>query len=289
MWSNKGITVYKGQLSWFVLALMASFLMLSGGCASPQPAFVAAPTPTRHPLLTGSEQAIIDLSGSAAQANHPTLSGLFLPRPTSTPRPTYTPRPTLDTSSLALPAGSEELQKEISVFDDKLNPNWRIFEPSQMRYDLRGTESYSGTNAIEVESRMDYSILLFAVRKDAQESYPRDQVLELRFMLYSGDEYIETDDLAVTILGSNSYPYYVDNDKSVINEYQPLFSETRLYYLGINHDIPPNTWAEVSLRLVDRIYDPNYRYVTGFYIKSDAGFRQTFWIDDIKLIVVELE
>ena len=34
-------------------------------------------------------------------------------------------------------------------------------------------------------------------------------------------------------------------------------------------------------------YDPDYKYVTGFYIKNDAGFLQTVYIDDVNLLMID--
>jgi hypothetical protein len=82
----------------------------------------------------------------------------------------------------------------------------------------------------------------------------------------------------VTVLGSNSYTYWVEDDISVKSIYEPVFSETRLYYLGVNRTIPPNTWVKVELWLDERIYDPDYRYVTGFYIKNEASLnKRSIW------------
>ena len=66
----------------------------------------------------------------------------------------------------------------------------------------------------------------------------------------------------------------------------PTFSETRLYFLGINRDIPPETWVNVEVWLDDLQYDPIYEYVTGFYIKNDEGFGQTFYVDAVRIIML---
>ena len=55
--------------------------------------------------------------------------------------------------------------------------------------------------------------------------------------------------------------------------------------MHIKRAIPPNNWVEVVVWLDDRIYDPDYTNVTGMYIKNDQGFLDTFYIDDIKLLV----
>ena len=68
--------------------------------------------------------------------------------------------------------------------------------------------------------------------------------------------------------------------------FKPAASTTsrRLFYnhLGLNDAVPAHTWVQVSFYLNKLIYDPIYKYFTGFYIKNDAGFRGTVYIDDVK-------
>jgi hypothetical protein len=104
--------------------------------------------------------------------------------------------------------------------------------------------------------------------------------------LSSGADYISNTDLAVTVLGSNEYPYWVDGDNSVQNEISPVFSETRLSFLDVNRSIPPDTWVQVDVPIHKLIYDPDYTYVVGFYIKNDEGFISEFFIDDIELFAL---
>ena len=249
------------------------------------PSQLHLPRPATGSFPGDGDAAEVDLSARCRhQCTHP-VRPVSAPA-TQTPRPTFTPRPTTTPLPPELPTVYVDPFVDVSIYADDLDANWQIFEPSGMEYDLQATEQvYSGQYAIEAVPKGDFSTLLFAVRPDAQESYPRNQVLAVSFQLYSGEDFIKTDALAVTILGSNSFPYYVKNDNSVLNNYDPVFSETRLYYLGINRDIPPDTWVEVTVWLDDLLYDPIYRYVTGFYIKNDADFRQPFRVDDVRLIM----
>ena len=66
-----------------------------------------------------------------------------------------------------------------------------------------------------------------------------------------------------------------------------FFSESRLDELGLMRPLPPNTWVELDINLDSLIYDPDYKYVTAFYIKTDIGFRQTVYIDNISMIMVK--
>jgi len=149
---------------------------------------------------------------------------------------------------------------------------------------------HGGKKAIMVTPTADFGQFFLTVRKDALKIYPRDRILGVSFWLNGGANSIATSDLAVTVTGSNQYAYWVADDTSVkvdspVTPEAPLFSETRLYFLHINHTIPPNTWVEVILWLDDQIYDPDYANVTGMYIKNDKGFLNPYYIDDIQLLV----
>jgi hypothetical protein len=37
--------------------------------------------------------------------------------------------------------------------------------------------------------------------------------------------------------------------------------------------------------LDDLEFDPPYRYVTGFYLKNDIGFRNTYYVDQVALLL----
>ncbi|MCJ7701081.1 MAG: hypothetical protein MUO62_05825 [Anaerolineales bacterium] len=50
-------------------------------------------------------------------------------------------------------------------------------------------------------------------------------------------------------------------------------------------NVPPYTWAEVIIWLEDLVYDPYYDYVVGFYLKNDESYLQTFYIDDVRLVL----
>ena len=131
--------------------------------------------------------------------------------------------------------------------------------------------------------------MYFVVRQNADAVYYQDQVFGINFWLNSGDQVLLPDDLAITILGSNDYPYYVEDDQSAYIEGEFPFSETRLYFLGFNSSIPPDTWVEVMIVPDELIYDPVYTYITGFYLKNDEGFYNTFYIDDIRIILLAPE
>ncbi len=204
------------------------------------------------------------------------------------------------------------------IYDDGLDDNWTLDNSFLIRFDPLNTAHWFeplvettvvgnpagsteeapadtprtvGAVAIEVRPEEDYGALFFTVQPDATERYPLDEVLGFSFWLNSGPQVLDTADLAVTVLGSNELPYWEAGDDSVFGELSnapdaETFSETRLYFLDINRSIPPNTWTRVFLWLDELEFEPDYEYVTAFYIKNNEGFLGTFYIDQLSLLVL---
>jgi hypothetical protein len=240
-------------------------------------------TPTTHPFF--------------AQQEMPT------PRPTSTRRPTPTPRPT---STPDMPDGAEETTGipsvaeggpasnefgrlgEIVVYDEALNPNWIMGESWDVAYDL-AADAYvhRGEKAVAVNPTADYGAVFFTVAPETAEEYLYDDIVGLSFWLNAGDTPLAMSDMGVSIVGSNDIAYYDELDDSVyVDGPKEHFSETRLYYLDFNTDLPPGEWVEVIVWLDDLIYDPDIEYVTGFYLKNDIDYRGTFYVDDVVLLTL---
>jgi hypothetical protein len=218
-------------------------------------AFVAPPTPTRHPTATPSTQKIREPNGTViASAKSPQASRVI----------------------------------SLTIYDEKLDPNWTFDFSRGMEIDPADTtHPHTGTKSIAIVPLQDYGTALLSVRQGVTQTYPYSAVLGISFWLNSGADTLNTDALAVTVLGSNDYGYYQPNDKSVVTDAKNFFSETRLYYLGINRSIPPNTWVPIMLWLDSLPYDPPYKNVTGIYLKNDASFRQTFYVDQVELLMAK--
>lgn len=248
------------------------FVVLLGGCVSARetdsPANGAAPAPTVAALF-------------GDQLPTP------LPLPSLEATPPQRPEPT------AVVENQQPELEEIVIYDDKLSTGWSLEQSATMRYNLSSVAFVDqGRFAVAASPSADYATLFFTVQKTSRRILLRNEVTGLSFRLNSGEDYIEPSQLAVSIVGSNDNPYWIKNDTSVtvegrVTEDLPLFSETRLYFLDINNTIPPNTWVDVVVWLDELEYDPIYNYVTGFYIKSDADFRQNFYVDEVRLIVQE--
>lgn len=256
-----------------ILILWITVVTFLAGCAptlttSTQNEADMLPTPTTNPIF------------SALSANDSTIEA---DRRVATPRPIPTLIPI--TPSSTQNALAEQLL-DINIYTDDLNPDWVIQEGHGMDIDAHHTAIvHGGRTAIAATPTQGYGLLFFAIGANTNRYYLRDEVVEISFWLNGGDSAIALDDLLVTILGSNRYPYWVDGDNSVVNtnDNLPLFSGTRLYFLDFNRPIPPQTWVNVRVRMEDRIYDPDYQYVTGFYIKNDEDFFETVYIDDVQI------
>ncbi len=218
----------------------------------------------------------------------PTLAPIFVPQQ-STDTPAVAPRITpLPTETPVTNKQRETNTKYITIYSDGINPDWEIVQNTEVLISETGRpNTYEGRLALQVTPLQDFGQIIFRVKPEAQKAYLRSQVLALIMWISGGPNYIDTDDLAVTVFGSNQYPYWVADDQSVSEGPDSPFSETRLYFLGLNNAIPPNTWVEVVNWLDNLIYDPDYRYVTGFYVKNDEGFEIPYYIDEISLLMID--
>lgn len=230
------------------------------------------------------------LNGTANPTGIPTVANLFTERDTPTPRPSSTPVPTFppSTSIAATPVTDEAGLFDYYVFDDALDENWQVVETIGATIDMASDiRVYEGEQSIAFTPEEDFTSLFFAVKPSSNIAFPADRVLGLNFWLNGGDDFIQLEQLALTIVGSNDFKYWSPEDNSVDFPDGESFSETRLYFLGLNRSIPPNTWVEVTLQIDSLIYDPEYNYVVGFYLKNDLGFRNTVYLDDVKLVLLE--
>lgn len=211
-------------------------------------------------------------------------------RPTSTATAPPTPRQPTPTARTIPTRVVDDTIEVVSLYDEKLNPNWSLENTSGAKYDLASTNAQRGKLALQVRPTKGLGKLYFTVREKSRDVYERKRVLGLRFWLSGGDNAITTTDLGVAILGSNEYPYWVADDTSVkinatVTADAPLFSETRLYDLYVNRDLPPKSWVEIIVWLDSLQFDPEYNYVTGFYVKNDELFLDTYYLDHVDLLL----
>ncbi len=229
-----------------------------------------------------------------------TISPFFSEPATSTPFqtdvttpttiPTRRPKPTVVEDSTPTAVPIDDRYTSIDLYNGQLLSNWTLKNSVNMTY-RDNFKGYSFTGKTSIAATPDGNgQLLFSILPTSKVSYKRDEVAGVSFWISSVDEAIAPQDFAVTVLGSNDYPYWDAKDTSVkipgrVTDGLPVFSETRLYYLNFNRPIEPKTWAEVVVWLDDLIYEPDYTYVTGIYLKNDEQFQKTFYIDKVSLIL----
>ena len=175
----------------------------------------------------------------------------------------------------------------VTVFSEELSENWTLDNSQWVTVTLDSETAYQGDYALEWTPYEDFASLIFTVERVDNVSFNRPYVVGIRFWLSGGETWIEPEDLAITAIGSNQYPYWVPNDYSVQSRIQPIFSETRLEFLGLNQDIPPGEWVPITLLLNELQYDPPYSYVTGFYLKNDRNVLHPIYLDNVELIMVK--
>lgn len=250
-----------------------------------------------------SDTATADADMAIINRATPTVAALFLAQSTEVATPTLTTAQHLPITLQPTPEPSNPVAQAqapvyptVVIYDDQLNANWSVEQSAKITIDLAAQELNfqsldaqqtlsSGAATIAVSPQADYGTLFFTVRPESGASYARQNVLGVSFWLNSGSAGIGPADLAIAVVGSNTLPYWAPDDHSVFPDNKGKFSETRLYFLKINRTIPPHTWLNLIVWLNDLQYDPVYQYVTGFYLKSDAGFRSTYYLDQVSLLL----
>jgi len=299
--------IQRGVVS-FSVCLGLAFL---AACSGAQPAAVLGDsgTPTLSAYFaapTNKADIATQPNGVDAGASVPTLSSYFVtlaPLPTRTPRLTPTPFPTRvpvtespedeatqtgETNSAAANLDDFTL---VDIYNDALMPGWSADDSWGVEFDLQSKDTaHSGEFSIAVTPQEDFGALMLAVLQDSPQTYPYTQTVGVRFWLNAGETPLYLDQLAAAVIGSNQYPYWQQGDTSTADSGQTgSFSETRLYFLGFNRELPPQEWLEVVIWLDDLTYDPEYTWVTAIYFKNDAGFRDTYYVDDVALVQIEAD
>lgn len=230
----------------------------------------------------------------------PTVSVLFgtvpslpLAEPTTIvrPIPITTPNPTA-VAAATITSMDEDQLLEVPVYTDALMSDWSIAHSVQSDITVNNRLYVDhGKYSIRVKPLYGMGKLYFTLNKTAKEKFLRSRVQGVRFYLSGGSRSINNDMLAVSVIGSNARSYWIPNDTSVylegrVTDDQPLFSETLLVFLGINTAIPARTYVEVTVWLDSLLYDPSYKYVTGFYLKADKQFVSEFYVDNVSLLLL---
>ena len=259
--------------------LLVTLLVGCGQQASTAPVMVP---PTIAPVF----DAAPELKPTPVASNTPT----DLPQPALASTPTDMPLPALATP---VPAATERLTQtvDLQVYDEAMVTGWSLRSSSGVKYNSESKAfAYESKLAVEAIPTKEYGNLIFGVARSAPRNYKRAEVLGVRFRVSGGKAILPNDGLIVTVFGSKKFPYFVAGDSSatfpegrIVGE-EPLFPETRLYFLDINRAIAPGEWAEVIVWLDDH-FTPDYTYVTGIQIKNDEQYLDPFYVDDVALIM----
>jgi hypothetical protein len=251
----------------------------------------------------------------------PTVAAMFEPpRATPMPPPQAIPTSILAARSAATgdqqpPRGMEDLI-EIPIYTDQLSPGWTVQPSSNIVCNTQQQGfMYQGQRSIMCMPSGDDGKLFFVLDSTARAVFQRERVVAVSFYLSGGNIPIETSrpcqspsssncfylegdkvpfepmGMSVSMQGSNAYAYWVANDTSVqlkgrdLTQGGPLFAETGLPFLGLRGTIQVNEWAQAILWLDNQIYDPEYKYVVGFYIITDQIDVPRFYVDQVSLLV----
>lgn len=254
--------------SWTVIFLLI-FLSACVPISSTTAVAPIGPTPSLHPLF-------------GAKTSEPAF-------PTNPPQLT----PTLFPTETTLPTPSNILTN--TIFGDTLESNWALDPSAGLAVDLETPIAvFAGQEALTFSG--PGGVLLFRVKPEARVQYSGDQVLTIRFWLYSGDSAVKLDDIWVEVFGSDQVFYWVKNDQSAL-EGLKTFSGKMYYGLGLNGDLPPNTWESIEISLESLVYDPyfdetpvkllEYAYFTGFALHLGESFEGTVALDEVSLLTVK--
>lgn len=266
--------------------------MLTGcALAQEQPDVIPAPAPTVLPLFGADEPEVVEITEEPSDTIRiePTAAAL------GQDALAITPIAVSANGQNSVLSAADANFREVYIFADQLDPNWNLTQSYDMAYDLQDSSHWfdlldpaqdidSGALSIAVTPQKDFGSLYFTVGPDALESYQNGKVVGISFWLNGGNEFLDTEALAISVVGSNSSPTWSENDNPIQEDGEALYSETRLYFLDLNRSIPPNTWVQVVVMFQKLVYDPEFEYLTGFYIKNDEGYRNTFFIDNVATI-----
>ncbi|WP_129631018.1 hypothetical protein [Candidatus Oscillochloris fontis] len=209
----------------------------------------------------------------------------------SSPIPITRPNATAIAQATNTALGEDKLVV-VPVYGDSLSADWSLEQSFQTEIDLLNRAYVqNGRYSIKAKSLYTTGTLYFTLKPTAKQMFLRSRVQGVRFYLSGGPLAINNDALTVAVVGSNAKPYWVDNDTSVqfdgrVTDNEPIFSETRLSFLGINTAIPAKKSVEVTVWLDSLLYDPTYKYVTGFYLKTDRASVPTFYVDQVSLLLL---
>lgn len=213
----------------------------------------------------------------------PTIATFFGLAHTATPKPTRLPSLT---PNPAIPLFSLRDAGKVTIYSDGFNPNW--FFTTTQGEDANPRSRilvYNGLFSLAITPQKSGSHVFFLVQTNSEQVYPRAQVHGFQFRLNPGTHPLPISDLSVSILGNQEQVEIRDPLTLGESLDQFIFTDAYVYIPDANPSIPPNTWTEVVVWLDDPISAPEFDYITGLSIRRQEAFMQTFFLDDVQLIV----
>ncbi len=243
------------------------------------------PTPTKSFLFQGNAP-VVSPDAPVAFSGAPTVAGVFRLPPSATPSPVVISTITPQSTATQFP---QPQSFTVTLFGDQINPNWNAQQDGK-KFDLKSSSQVSRGNLVIsfTPHAKGISTLLFTVSENSNQVYRRDQAAKLSFWLYSPKNTLYLDQFFITLVGSNSQPYWNAKDRSVNeSDYQSVFPEFGLNQLGFDHAIPADTWvmAEIDLDKAAAL-EPAYQYLTGISFNNAAGLNHPILIDDVHLTLL---
>jgi len=188
------------------------------------------------------------------------------------------------------------LYRELYLYQDELAPGWSLARSENLQFDPIDTSRWfevmepqgaldAGAVSIKITPvERSWGTLYFTLEANGTTGYLRDEVQGFSFWINSGNNYLSNDALVATIVGSNEQRSWQADDTSALTEVG-YFPEIPLYDLAVNDTIPPHTWVKVILSMDRLLFGPDYRYVTGLYLKTKSFQSSPFYIDNVALLL----
>ncbi len=213
----------------------------------------------------------------------PTITQFIDQAQTPTPSPSSVPTDTPNPGNF--PFSIQEATK-VAIYSDIINPNWGLVTTQSEETNPRSrTPVYNGLFSLSITPKKSGSQVFFMVQQDTDEVYPASQVHGFRFFLNPGSQSIPLSELSIHILGSQEQVETRDPQELGPVLDGLIFNNAQIHFSNASDAIPPNTWTEVVVWLDDPLTTPQFDYVTGLSIERKEAFLQTFFIDDLQLIV----
>jgi peptidoglycan/xylan/chitin deacetylase (PgdA/CDA1 family) len=174
------------------------------------------------------------------------------------------------------------------VYDEELDPVWTVRTSPDVQFDLASEEEvHTGSLALAYTPGEGLASFALQVRPNVAAPYLRDDIVGLAFWLYTGDQPLAPDDLALVVTGSNEFPYWSAVDDSIDqDEYEPTFEDDR-FDLNFNQVISPSTWIQIVLFFDDLAYNTGYVYITGVNLVNNVDVTREFVLDELVFILRE--